>query len=392
MALFKSNSSIVGTTSYDFGLTDIIILPYIQSANYEIKYNRISEKHIGDPNILNNQLIRPDISINLTYLLRADFLNETAFGFEFSDTINESDVILLKLFEQKTSDLFIFNNEDLTFDLSTFRPSNMPAIYQSSNWYVSSFPRSFLNGYSISFKVGSIPIASANFIAGDMRVSALEQTGSENVARFKYNFPQDYKEINIYTLFDNQINTANAKSLNYINNIVINTDFSQSQVPLIILETFSQAVIKSLDISVDLNRNKFYFFTGIDPSYEPFDPRIILPVNCNLNINGLLTKINASSLQTFFKLDKKFNLEFIFYEKNKEISRMKIENITVESFSYSAEMNQMVEFVLNCSFKMNKSSGLKIQRLFNPLEDQGFLTADNYYIISSNGYHMESLF
>ena len=88
MALFKSNSSIVGTTSYDFGLTDIIILPYIQSANYEIKYNRISEKHIGDPNILNNQLIRPDISINLTYLLRADFLNEMEYPFK-NDLGNE---------------------------------------------------------------------------------------------------------------------------------------------------------------------------------------------------------------------------------------------------------------------------------------------------------------
>ena len=378
MALFKSNSTLV---AFDYkNLNNFYFLNYIQSANYEIKSNRISAKHIGDSKQIQDQIIYPEISLNLNYLQRADFLNEFLFGIEFNADLIENDNFLKNIInDYYTNNIFILNSENLNFDLKN--------LSYDDSMYVTSFGNVYLNSYATSYKVGQIPSVSVSFLADDMRVSKIQK--SNNIYTF-LNWDGLQKTLDNAKLNEIKNETYSIYELNYLNNIKLNANelASNSKTPSIILDTFSNGVIRSIDIDIPLNRNKFYFFNKTN---KQASRKIILPITGTLNISGYFTQFNLEELKNFFNSSIPFDLQFILNTSNEEMSRIKIEKIIVESFSYSVSINSMIEYSINCSFQINNEYGLKIQRFLNPLEAKGFISSDSFFLQTSDAFILDFL-
>jgi hypothetical protein len=225
----------------------------------------------------------------------------------------------------------------------------------------------YLTSISFSYKIGQIPITSTSFASSNMKI-----------ANINNNFVQSWNGINLpisQTLATNYIESTqkqNSELVVYVmKNISVSNTFSSLNVPGININTFLTGIIQSMDFSINLNRNKFYFFeTGNDP----FDRKIMLPIEGTLKISGISNTFTVGDLNQFFNNNSKFSITIGIAGKYNgtpysRVTDLIIDNLLVDSFSYNIDLNGLLNYTLTCSFENTTSNGLSMvsYETINPL-------------------------
>ena len=118
--------------------------------------------------------------------------------------------------------------------------------------------------------------------------------------------------------------------------------------------------VKSMQFSIDLKREKNLFFNR---TANPIR-RIQTPIIGKLLINGLTSNIREKSLSSIFGSSQNFRFKMqvdIGSGKTSESnSVIIIENINVISSSFQVQVNNFIEYNLECEFEITKENGFKI--------------------------------
>jgi hypothetical protein len=383
MSIIKSNSALIAFDGSVFSNTqNFIFLNFIQSISFEVQSNRIKSKHIGSSTSIVNQFTNPEINLSLTFLQRKDFLNENIFGMNFSSSESDSEYAFKNIVNDfyNTNSLILFNNID-----------NNDLIYSNINslMYSVSFGNLYLNSYSVSYKINELPSVSADFLSGDVRIEKI----LDNV--FLKNWNNTNIELSTDYINALKLNTDNAEPLVYVmTGLSMSNNFNeQAFTPGVIIDSLLNGVIQSLDTSFDFSRSKLYFF---EKKNSVSSRKILLPITGSLKITGISYNINIGNINDFFNQNSSFNMHINILDELKEISSKIIyENLIVEKFSYSINMNGMLEYSLDCSFQVTDNSGYKIIRnvksfktsLFEKIassELEDLLTSDGYSLYAKN--------
>jgi hypothetical protein len=365
MSLIKSNSALVAFDEKVFSNSEkFIFLNFIQSISFDISSNRIKSKHIGSATSLVNQFTNPEVNLNLTFLQRKDFLNEMLFGMNFASTDSESQYFFKNLVNNFYNlNCFILFNDINANDL----------IYSNINSSMSSVSigNLYLNNYSISYKINQLLIVSVDFLCGDLKIEKI----LNNLLLKNWND----SNIQLTTSYvdDLKLNTANAESLIYVMSglSMSNTFNEKTFTPGVAIDSLLNGVIQSLDVSFELNRSKLYFFENTN---SVSSRKIVLPINGSLKITGISYNINIGNLNNFFNNNLPFDMYIDMLDEAKEVfSKVVYENLIVEKFSYSININGMLEYSLDCSFQATDNSGYKVITLGQPSDYFAKLLSSN---------------
>jgi hypothetical protein len=363
MALIKSNSTLIGvdrswlydgSQQYEFDL-----LSFVQKIDFEIKTNKTNLKYIGSESTIKNQFVKPDINLQVDYYQKIDFFNEKMFGLFFND-VDDSikkysfDNLINKNYRNKN--IFILYS-DVEFSDLLYKIKN---IGFNSSMISISMGDVYLTSLSFSYKVGQIPITSTSFASSNLKIANIASnylqlpSGETTSTLLRQSLATDYIE---------RTQKSNSQVLVYVmKNISISNTFSSLNVPGVNISTFLTGVIQTMDFSINLNRNKFYFFeTGSDP----IDRRIMLPIEGSLKITGLSNTFTAGDLNTFFNNNSKFSITIGISGKYdgvvySQVTDLIIDNLSVDSFNYSIDLNGLLNYTLTCSFENTTSSGLSM--------------------------------
>jgi hypothetical protein len=361
MALIKSNSTLIAfdrSWLYDDTYTNgFDFLSFVQKIDFEIKTNKTNLKYIGSESTIKNQFVKPDINLQIDYYQKIDFLNEKIFGLIFNDPDEASKKYSFNNLITKN-----YNNKNIFLLYSDIQYSDL--LYQirdvgfNANMISISMGDVYLTSLSFSYKIGQIPLTSTSFASSNMKV-----------ANITSNSVQSWSGVNLpitQSLASNYIETTqkqNSELIVYVmRNISISNTFSSLNVPSINITTFLTGIIQSMDFSINLNRNKFYFFeTGSDP----IDRKIMLPIEGTLKISGLSNTFTTGDLNTFFNNNSKFSITIGIAGKYNGTSYSKmtdliIDNLSVDSFNYTIDLNGLLNYTLTCSFENTTSNGLNM--------------------------------
>jgi len=380
--LIKSNSVLIAfennvfrtNSEYDF-------LTLVQSISLSVNKNISTTKSIGSDLSNKNQFINPDVSLDITFLQRNDFWNEKILGFNFndSDAVNKS--ALSKFIENfySKSAFLLMSNLDKNDIVNNIKANGFSEDFTSialSNLY--------LDKYSVSYSTDNVAIVTCSFLTSNFNIAKLV---NDIGVKFKNcnneNIELTSKSINDFFLLTNTNPSGfliySAKNFNITNNVDISG---------IDILTLSNSSIIKLDFSIDFNRSKYYFFeNGADPASR----KLTLPLKYSLNINGISTNFIQGDIEKI-KENKFFNLSLLLGDPNNIVAsytKLLYENLIIENFNYSLNMQGFLEYSLAFSGEISSTSGFKIisEYVDNPIQ-KFLLGSDLVFLLSSNNNNL----
>ena len=357
MPLIKSNSVIIGFDDYSlYNSKRFDFLQFIQSMSISVDTNRINQKSIGSEFSDTDQFVFPDVSLNMKYFQQNTFFNEKVLGFEITQYQEYSvfNKLINSNFNNKSA-VMIMNDSEKYSDII----NEISINGYNANMYSIMLADIYLNKYSFSYKKDFLVEVDTNFSAGNMRIATLQKhinLGYYGVENFNNQIIalQGHK----FEKFKSLTSKENSKNL-----IITVKNFSLSETSgadnvVQFLSTFEESLIQDLDISIDIDREKFIFFeNGVNAISRP----VKLPINGNLKINGLNKKLNTKSIDYLFLTDLKFNLTISVFDKTTSItSNLFFEDLIIKNYSFNQELNSFFVYSIGCSFQVGREKGFKI--------------------------------
>jgi hypothetical protein len=392
MALIKSNSTLIAFDRSwlydDTQLYSFDFLSFVQKIDFEIKTNKTNLKYIGNESTIKNQFVKPDINLQIDYYQKIDFLNEKIFGLILNDITDINKKYSFYNLINKN-----FNNKNIFLLYSDLEFGDLLYQIRDKGFNLGmigiSMSDVYLTSLSFSYKISQIPIVSTSFASSNMKIASVG-TGFIQLP----NGPVTTAPLG-QTLASNLIERtqkANSEVIIYVmKNISISNTFSSLSVPGPDITSFLSGFIQSMDFSINLNRNKFYFFgAGSDPA----DRKIMLPIEGTLKITGISNTFTWGDLNTFFNNNSKFSVTIGIAGKYNgltipQMTDLIIDNLSVDSFSYNIDLNGLLNYTLTCSFENTSSNGLNIisYETIDPLypiiasfDAQDLITSDSKFI------------
>ena len=382
MPLIKSNSVLIAV-----GNDPVEYLTFLQNASFDIQTSKLNNKSIGNDFAYRNQFTYPEVKIDISYLQKINFFNERLMGFNIlKNTTSGSSV-----FENYFNEYFIKNFIILMSDLS-----NVDLYDRIKNKLTSTLPtvvsnQLSLDNYSFSYRVGDFPIVNCSFSSNyfSAKNSSLDINGNVNLTSSDTNQPISLTSsaLNDFFMQTNKTidNTADNLILHMKNLWFSNTYSSVGNLGPNIT-TLLDGVIQSLDFSIDINRNKYYFFNNTN---IPYVKKIISPIIGTLKITGISKDINLNnSLDSIFNSSNTFNITIDLggkYDVILDYYQLIFENITVDSFNYSIDLNGFLNYTLSCSYQITPSSGFKINEInTRNLFSNTLQSMDGFFLIDKN--------
>lgn len=377
MPIIKSNSALIAfDETYFRNLDRFTFISYVQSLSLDINTNRINNKSIGNSKTLVNQFTEPEINLTLNLLQTKDFLNEMLFGFDFSTMLTDDRFLIKKLIND---DFYNVNSFILFSDIQ-----GNDLKYSSLNSSMSSISigKLYLNSYSMSYKIKEIPVTTVNFLCNNLKIDKI----SNDLKLKKW----DDSEVQLSnSLFDDlKLITPNADKLVYVMSALgLSSNFTSGSNLGPNISNLLNGVIQSLDCSINFNRNKLYFFNN---GNNVADRKIILPVIGSIKISGISNEFDLGSIKSFFESNSSFNMSIDILDEIKDSYATILYNeLFVESFSYSINLQGFLEYSLECSFQLTKESGIKILRVGKPTDLFAKIQTSNLdHVKSSDGFFL----
>jgi hypothetical protein len=331
----------------------------LQNAYLSYDASRINQKSIGKDFSDRKIYSENDLKLQVSYLQRSDFLQERMFGFNVSENGEKSIFSNLKNnFFNKSAFLLIDETKDgeiLTKIIANDFSQDMLTIFLSNL---------FIDNYSFSYSIGSLPNVNVSFSFEEIL----------NVANLIYiSNPQGFyaKKNNTENIILSKKQIESLKdrtSTNLSKNVtyqVVNFSLDASSIqglnmPFTDVSNFLNGLIQSISVSVDLSRSKNFYF---NKNNKPTDREFLYPINGTLQISGITNNFNKTTLSQFLQNDSKFSLKIAIGNSlnDSDYSEIIIQNIYLENFSYSADVNQNISYSMSASFESNDVSGLIIK-------------------------------
>lgn len=383
MSIIKSNSSLIAFDNSNYKLErNFEFLSYVQSFQLNTKVNNIYKKSIGKQLSDVYQYVSPDIDFTINYLQRNDFFTEFLFGFDISNNDNHSFLHKfsnLNFYNKNALILFSEDNGDLskTIDSTGFDDILLIALKNI-----------FIKKYNFSYKINELPSVSASFSATNLSISKFEKF---NDLIYKFTTPEKedifISKNSINDLYD-IINISNYSNVTYtVSNFSLSSSHELIEIPGIDLSSFVNSLANSIDFSIDFNRKNVYSFEG-EFNNSSFK-KLVFPIQASLSINGYSNIINNGNLDLFFKSNKNFNITIdIGGENTDSYYQLIFENLYIDSFSYSIQLNNKLEYSLSSSFEISENSGFKIKQIRTNTDIiLGIKSNDNCYLLTcTNDY------
>jgi hypothetical protein len=238
-----------------------------------------------------------------------------------------------------------------------------------------SFGNCYLNNYSLSFGLGSIPTVSTTYSCSNMKIDYLtgsrltipainHQSGNANGAGVL-----DFGNVEAI-LFDNFI--PNTISLNTTKLPVAshqNSTFSLQnlQVGGVLLDSAANPILQNLNINLDFKRNDLY---GLGSNYV-YDRKLDLPINATVDIQALVSGVSSGFISGLINNQNGYNFDISFSNPTniKATGFYKFKNAKLENFNYSMQVNEIMNFSASFSVDITSTGGFFISRSLPNLEN-----------------------
>jgi hypothetical protein len=379
MEIIKSSSALVAFTEAGrYSNQDKFkFLHFIQSLSLDVNTNRINSKFIGDSKYLKDQLVEPDINLNITFLNTKDFFNEAIIGFDLRNS---------KLFENLVHNE-IFNKHSLILLNDIGYVELLNTGLENSKKYIS-LENLYLQNYSLSYKVNSLPVASADFIGNNFKIGNVDPVFDENnkiidFTLIDWNGVSRSVSDTTFSEFKLDTEKKSDRLVFLMNGISAASTMDDTYVPGVSFSSFLNSAINSFDMSIEFNRKKFYFFNQTN---FPASRKIILPINGSLKLSGTSVDLTVGDLKTFFSKNEKFTIDMSILDNGTLASKLYLNNITIESYSYSININGFLEYELSCFFHPYDDFQIEIKDFTLPSSDLELESQDSQIIQSSDGF------
>lgn len=376
--ILKSNSAFVvigDAPAWKTGEEVGRLFQLVQSADFSITNERQKIKQIGSQQYVVDDILRsPEASISLNYYLTPYLSNEILFGFQAS---GDSYQPCLSGMKSRNQNIYLFIDPEDTkdgFD-EVKKPSGSFSGIQALT-----FGNCYLTNYSLDFAIGAIPRVSTTFASCNARF--------ENITGRYISIPA------INSVSGNNLNSGfldmsglsssllsgyvdkDPESRNEFNPPVVLPHYStftmeNLQVGGVPLQAASNPILQSLSMSLDMTRTPLY---GLGSNY-PYDRKMELPVNGNVQISCLVSGVSSGNFQQILTEESGYDFELTFTDdksSNTPTGFYKIENAKMESMNFSMAVNDIMQFNASFSFQANEIGGLKTKRSSPLLSWQSF--------------------
>ena len=393
MSLIKSNSSLIAFDNSNLSSTnDFTFLNFIQSVSINSLINRVNQKSIGNKSVFKNQFVQPEIDLSISYFQRINFFNENLFGFNFilENGIYESFAkkLILDAFFNKNA-FVIFSEQTIDDFAKRILSSNY-----NQEMITISMGNLYLTSYSFSYSVGSIPLVNASFSSSQLKISKLIYNTNYQIQNWDDSLINIDKSIVTNYLIETNPNYLINTNDEIIKKIVyqmkyfsFSNNFQSTSTPGPTIDNFLNGVIQSFEFSIDFSRNKFYFFEN---GNTPLDRKIILPLKSKFKISGISENFEIGNLKNLFNTDEKFSSLISIGDPNDinaDYYKILLDDIFVESFNYSIDLNGFLNYTIDCSIDITDEKGFRIQQV-NTKKVLILKDKNDDFLLSSEGYSL----
>jgi hypothetical protein len=366
--IIKSNSAFVvlgQSPAWTTGEDTVSLFPLVQGCNFGVNIEHQKSKQIGKQSyVINNTVKAPEVTVELSYFLNPYLSNELMIG--FNGFTNEYQPCL-SLLKNRDQNIYLIsdplNNND-GFDRFQIDPSSV----NFSGLQAFTFGNCFLNQYSTSFAINSVPIVNVGFSSSNLRfenitgnklsIPAINSISGNNSGSGFLNLSGMYSSMIGDTIeYDpearNEFNPPVA-----VSNASIFT-LQALQVGGASLSPESLPILQSFDLSIDLNRTDLY---GLGSDYV-YNRKLEFPVNGSVSIAGLVSGISSGEFTSLMNSESGYSLEVAFCDENKsQTGFYKVENAKLDNINYSMAINNTLGFQASFSFEANETGGLFAKR------------------------------
>lgn len=345
------------TTLTNASSENIDYINYLQHIDFNIKMLQTKNKYIGSSSDLKSQFLYPEALLNISYVQNSDFFNEKKFGFVVNATENTQSSISEFINSYKNKVAFILIKNNLHSEIIKYIAKND----FDANMKFFLFKNLYLNSYNLNYSVQSLPMVKVSFSSEDLTVGNLMTGTSNSVTTYPFVI-KDYdnsmiglNKSKILSLSSAPKTFANIYKINYFSLSTDYLDVSKKPIGLDV-SSFLNGYIQNLDLSIDFKRNSYSFL--FKSTNKPFDKKLLIPIMGSLKISGISNNFINGDLRSIFSSNLKFNIQIGVLNKyqNKIIStgsKIFINNLIVESFSYQVDSLGLLVYTMDCTFQMN---------------------------------------
>lgn len=366
--ILKSNSAFVvigDAPAWKTGEEVGRLFPLVQSADFSITNERQKIKEIGSQSYAVDNIVRsPSASIDLSYYLNPYCSNEILAGFNASGSgyapclsglRNRDQNIYILIDPEDSKDAF----DDFKRVSSSVNFSGMQAL---------TFGNCFLNKYSASFELNSIPTVEVGFAASNVRfesitggrisVPAINSVSGNNTNSGSLNLSGLYSSLTsgyvdndpiLRNEFNPRVALSNSSSFALQN----------LQVGGVGLNAAANPILQRFSLNLDLTRTDLY---GLGSNYV-YSRKLEMPVNGSVSISCLVSGVSQGEFQSIITNESGYNFEVSFCDQNKIITGFyRIENAKLENINYGMQVNNILSFDASFSFEANETGGFFMKR------------------------------
>lgn len=365
--ILKSNSAIVvigDSPAWKTGQETGRILSLVQNCDFSASNDRQKIKQIGSQSYAVNNIVRaPEISLSLDYYLTPYINNELLFGFNGDSSGYQPAFPNIKSRNQNI--YLLIDTEDTRDGVDQFKTGGT----NFSGYNALTFGNCYINKYSVSYALNSVPVVSVGFAASNARfesltgntisIPAINSVSGNNSGSGFLNLT------GLYATLDSGYISGNTQGRSEYNAPVAISNASNFylqnlQVGGVDLSPTNTPILQSFSLDIDLARTSLY---GLGSNYV-YDRKLEYPINGQAQISCLVSGISSGDFQSILTGESGYSLEIAFCDYSKSNTGFyKIENAKLDSVNYSLKINDIMQFNAAFSFEINDASGFAIKRL-----------------------------
>lgn len=402
----KSNSVLVAVDFSSDSESDSRGLAFIglnDAFGFSVDVARNSAGQIGSQKLaVDDPSLAPDVSFDLSFVPTRKFDNENVLGLNFG-----FDNDFTSVFHKKSE--FSFNVYLFISDKQSYDFIKQIRDQQSlNNIECLAIGNCYITQYGFSMNVGDLARASASFVASNIEGSIISSNrvkvpsvNLENGEQSSHYLSLDWSQIKIAL---DEIEKAEMPILP-TTEVKFSMALDNLEIPSAILTPPSNAKIQSLNFSLSVPRETSYGFG----SNFPRGRKIKYPVQGQLSISTLVSDFSSGSFIGIMSGEQKYTAQLNFLDPQDlflsgqsfaqlsgflstgvsgatgfftESRSLKIEGAKLNSYSQSAQINDLVSANMSLNFQCYESGGL--MQKFGVLSDG----AQPYYLYSADSRKM----
>lgn len=332
-------------------------LSRVQSVAYGFTNDSRKIKSIGSDSLIlfdgKSPLARaPEVNFQIEYLF-CEPQNESSCGLY----IGQEGSVLKNIIESPTTDdiniLVVASNEDSHKDIIRLQQ------FDFENYNVIGVGNAFLDSYSYSASIGSLPSCSLTFAAGNIVFDTYQDTNKPALPSLKLGTQNDRSsevlELN-ETSFSNSLFKTYSSDVSAIKpgDIKVSIEKLNGQKGGADISFFS--MVQNISIDLQIPREVIY---GMGSNY-PFNRKLRLPAEGTVSIDVILNKFEATSAQNLFDEISSYRIEIEHIREGQESVFILIDQAQLESENFDANIQNNSSVSIQMSYPVSKDSGLKI--------------------------------